>query len=398
MSEATPKRPVNSAVQILRVILVLAAVLVLVASAAMSFFWTSLKGPANAEVLLVAFACVLTGLVLAVLMIVASSIIGMLAALVAKSVPTPADDVRPALERLEQSLRLLNNLQTRPDARSDAGAARLSERPVALLERLCDLLLMDDAQRQRSGQIHWAHRKRTHLDAIEREVLIGDWLSAFARLDELRVVAPDDPQIAEMRERVESEQNSRLDEDVRIARGRLHQLMGSAQWQQAEDLVAALHDKYPGKAETDRLGDEVRRERESWERENMERLFKDIAAATERRQWRQAHQAVEEFIRRYPLDPRAEALRLDLPTLQENAAAQERKEQEELFKDLLKRQRYDEAILTAKAVIAKYPQSATVTELNRLLPKVEELARQEALRAANQPPVPTPAPAAPAAV
>jgi hypothetical protein len=387
MSEATPKPRVNNAVQVLRVILVLAAVLVLVASAGMAFFWVSLHDPSKSDVLLVAFACVLAGLVVAVLMIVASSIIGMLAALVAKTAAAPAEDVRPALERLEQSLRLLHNLPARPDARAEAGAARLSERPVVLLERLCDLLLMDEAQRRRSGQIHWAHRKKMHLDGIEREVLIGDWVSAFARLDELQVVVPDDPQIKEMRERVESEQNSRLDEDVRVARGRIRLLMGSAQWQQAEDLVTSLRDKYPGKAEIDRLGEEVRRERDAWERENMERLFKDIASAIERRQWRQAHSAVEEFIRRYPLDPRAEALRLDLPTLQENAAAQERKEQEELFKDLLKRQRYDEAILTARSVVAKYPQSATATELNRLLPKVEELARQEALRAANQPPV-----------
>jgi hypothetical protein len=93
--------------------------------------------------------------------------------------------------------------------------------------------------------------------------------------------------------------------------------------------------------------------------------------------------AVDEFIRRYPLDPRAEALRMDLPTLQENAAAHERKEQEEHFKDLLKKQKYDEAVLVARAVIRKYPHSPTATELNKLLPRVEEMARQEASRVAE---------------
>ncbi len=75
---------------------------------------------------------------------------------------------------------------------------------------------------------------------------------------------------------------------------------------------------------------------------------------------------------------RAEALRLDLPTLQENAAAHERKEQEELFKDLIKRQRYEEAISVARAVIQKYPNSPTATELNKLLPRVDEFRRQAA--------------------
>ena len=60
--------------------------------------------------------------------------------------------------------------------------------------------------------------------------------------------------------------------------------------------------------------------------------------------------------------------------------AQERKEQEARFKDLLKRQRYEEALSVARIVIQRYPQSPTATELNKLLPRVEEMARQEAAR------------------
>jgi hypothetical protein len=385
MSEITPR--VNNAVQILRVMLVLAAVLVLVASCGLAIVWLSSHDPAASRTLLVATGCVLAGFVSAVALIVASSIVGMLAALLSRL--NASDDVRPALERLEQSLRVLNAMQNRAEApRPDTAAAGGDIRMQHVLDQIRDLTLMNDEQRSRFAARHWARRKQTHLDAIEREVLVGDWVSAFARLEELQIVLPGDAQMAELRVRVESEQMARLEEDVRVARGRLQQMMNSALWQQAEDLAAALQAKYPGKAEAQRLGEDVRREREAFERESMERLFKDITAATERHQWRQAILAVDEFIRRYPLDERAERLRLDLPTLQENAAAQERKEQEENFKDLLKRQRYDEAILTAKAVVAKYPQSATATELNRLLPKVEELARQEALRVANPPPTP----------
>jgi len=278
---------------------------------------------------------------------------------------------------------VLNSIQSRADAPQAEGAAA-DIRTQHVLGQIRDLTLMNEEQRSRYAARHWAQRKQTHLEGIEREVLVGDWVSAFARLEELEIVMPGDAQMKELRERVESEQMSRLEEDVRAARVRLQHMMSATLWQQAEELVAALQAKYPGKAEAQRLGEDVRREREAFERESMERLFRDIAAATGRRQWRQAILAVDEFIRRYPLDARAEKLRLDLPRLEENAAAQERKEQEENFKDLLKRQRYDEAILTAKAVVAKYPQSATATELNRLLPKVEELARQEAVRVANQ--------------
>jgi len=255
-----------------------------------------------------------------------------------------------------------------------------------VLEQLRDITLMNEQQRQHYAQRYWAQRKQMHIVAIEREVLVGDWAAVFGRLEELQVVLPGDAQVAELRGRVESEQNARLEEDVRMARNRIKQFMAAgsaANWTQAEDLAGALQMRYPGRVEATQLVEDVRREREAWERENAERLFRDIAAATEKRQWRHAVLAVEEFIRRYSLDARAEALRLDLPMLQENAGAQERKEQEEHFKDLLKRQRYDEALAVARAVIQKYPQSPTSTELTKLMPRVEEMAKQEAATQAS---------------
>jgi hypothetical protein len=383
MSENQPKT--NPAAQILRGILLVAGVILLVGACGVAFFNYNIdQSPRGA---IISLATVLAGLFLSVFLMAASSIVGMLAATLTRLNAAPADDVRPALERLEQSLRLLNNMQSRteqtPSPAVEQVPGTLSTRAQHTLEQLRDFALMNDEQKQRYAARHWAHRKTTHLEAIERDVLVGNWVTAFARLDELQIVIPGDPQVAEMRERVESEQVSRLDEDVRVARGRLHQLIGAGLWQQAEELAAAVQVKYPAKDEADRLVEDVRRERESWERETMERLFRDIAAASERRQWRQALLALEEFIRRYPLDPRAEALKLDLPRMQENAAAQERKEQEEHFKDLLKRQRYEEALYVARALIARYPQSPTGIELSRMLPKVEELARQEAAKLAE---------------
>ena len=376
---------VDHSVQFLRMFLIGIAVLVLGTSCLLALYWMAHHDPGLSRTILVSVGLLLAGVATAALLIGASAALGMLATLSTQSEAAPADDVRPALERLEQSLRMLNTLQSRTEpGRTDAGPdLRLQDRPVTVLGQLRDLMLMNDEQRKHLAERHWAQRKQSHLEGIEREVLVGDWPAAFARLEELQIVMPGDPQMVELRERVESEQLSRLEEDLRVARGRLRQLINATLWQQAEELVAALQAKYPGKGEADRLGEDVRREREAFERENMERLFHDIAAATERKQWRQAILAVDEFIRRYPLDERAERLRLVLPTLQENAATQDRKDQEEHFKDLLKRQRYEEAILTAKAVITRYPQSATATELTKLLPKVEELARQEALRLAN---------------
>ena len=340
MSEQFPEnKSVNTAVQIFRAILVITAMVVLVGMLAIAGTYY-MNRPESAKTFILTFGAVLAGLSGAVLLLSISSIVGMLSSMAARN-------VRPALERLEQSLRMLNSLQSRSDHPRDQSSSTLSSAvQQGALEQLRDLTLLDEKQRQRYAAAHWARRKASHLEAIEREVLVGDWRSAFRRLEELEIVLNDDGDVAAMRERVESEQAARLEEDLRIARARLRHLMGSAMWQQAEDLAESMQVKYPGKEDAARLSDEVRLEREAWERESMDRLFRDITVATERRQWRHAMLAVDEFIRRYPLDPRAEALRLDLPTLQENAAAHERKEQEEHFKDLLKKQRYDDALMS----------------------------------------------------
>jgi hypothetical protein len=48
-----------------------------------------------------------------------------------------------------------------------------------------------------------------------------------------------------------------------------------------------------------------------------------------------------------------------------------------LFKELLHRQRYEEAIGVARHLIDRFPGTSAAMELNKLLPKVEELSRQE---------------------
>jgi len=389
MSElTTPSKSITPAIPFLRGALIVTAIAIFAGSciiAGVILSDASQHAQPTPQTVVIAFATILLGLLMAAGLCALSAIVSLLASAVSR-LEEPTDDLRPAIDRLEQSLRMLNSQQERPESAVRATTDGLAPAAATnhLLEQVRDLSLMDEFQRNRFAARHWARRKQIHTEAIERDVLVGDWRTAFARLDELQVVLPEDVQIAELRERVESEQNARLDEDLRNARTRVRTLISAANWQHAEDLVAALQNRYPGKAEPARLAEDVRREREAFDRETMERLFRDISAATSRHQWRQAILAVDEFIRRYPIDPRADALRLDLPMLQENAAAQERKEQESTFKDLLKRQRYEEAISVARNVIQKYPQSPTATELNKLLPRVEEMARQEAARVSAQ--------------
>lgn len=401
MSETQPSLPGTdngSGTLLLRVVLIIMAILIFAGGCAVAALtlWDASEHPGAAagRTVSIAVSAILLGGLLGMMALAAASMLNFLERSATRTAAaSPVEDPRPALGRIEQSLRMINSAQSRSEPGTGAPISGANLAPV--LEQIRDYSLMSDAQRQRFAARHWQRRRVALTEIIERNVLVGDWNGAFTRLEDLQLLLPDDPQVRELRERVESEQNARLEEDLRSSRAQVRRFVGSASWQQAEEVAGELQRKYGNKPEAGILVEEVRREREAWERENMERLFRDISGATERRHWRQAVLAVEEFIRRYPNETRAEALRLDLPMLTENAAAQERKEQETHFKELLKHQRYNEAIGVARAVVQKYPNSPTATELNKLLPRVEELARQ-ATTATPSPPQAAP-PHAPAA-
>ena len=291
------------------------------------------------------------------------------------------EQLRTGIQSLDVAMRIpaVSNPPTRaaanvkPAAAMDEGAQALL---LDLLEQVRDSALMSDTQRQQLAAIHWAKRKQTLTESIERHMLSGNWAPARAQLEELQALLPGDGEVKTLAERVSGEYSARLSEDLHAADSQLRHLLSIAAWPEANELVAALENKYPQAAQIEQMRSQINREHEAFERENKERILGQVADATDRKQWKRAVAAVEEFIQRYPVDKLTERLRFDLTTLQENAVAQERKEQESLFKDLLKGQRYEEAMTVAKGVIAKYPNSPAATELTKLLPKVEDLIRQ----------------------
>jgi len=243
--------------------------------------------------------------------------------------------------------------------------------------------LMNDHQRASASRRHWDQRKDEQIRQIERAIAMDDWDHAQFFVAELQAMLPDDPIGDEMGQRIESEQASRRRADLESARGQIRHLISINGWPQADEIVVRLERRYPRHPDVEILRMELAAEREAFERENLQRLFNELREATEQRQWRRAMLVAEELLRRYPDDKQVSRLQLDLPTLRENAESQERREEEALFKELLHRQRYDEAIGVARHLIERFPTSSAAVELNKLLPKVEELSRQEAQKRAG---------------
>ncbi len=256
-----------------------------------------------------------------------------------------------------------------------------SDELIALLSQIRDLTMMTDEQRQQAAQRHWDEMHRHFEIVIENHLAAGEWALAQKQIDALCKSLPDDPLAQRMTDELTNRRATRAQQDVDAARPQIQHLMSLTAWPQAQAMMQTLQQRYPGEPLVEKLAYEVRHEREAFEKDNFSRLLTELRDATDRREWRRAYVAAQELIQRYPHDRKVEKLRSEqLTTIRENAEAQERKEEEALFKDLLQRQRYDDAAVVARRVIEKYPASSTAVELNKLLPKVEELIRQEKLK------------------
>lgn len=402
MSKPT-SRPILSSIHALQLLLIMLSLLVIVAgyTAAAPYTHTSREFFA---------AYLLGGLLLAVLL---WSLVGVLHLLAVQTQQNHHQNAQ--LEQLQQNLKALNaqliTLSQPPEApvfpiippplatptphptvaernlnqasgfgMSPDLAVNPEQQMLDVLKQLRDLMMMNEGQRSQFAHHHFGKRKEGLLKQIDRAIATSHWQTAEEQIRELQRILPDDPIGPELAARVAEEKTTRLHQDIEAARIQLRHLMSITAWTQAEELVAGLHQRYPTAIEVQELGTEVRQEKLAFEQEHLQRLILDLKDATDHRQWRHAVTLAEELIRRYPSEKQVERLRVDLPTLQENAEAQDRKEQEAQFKDLLHRQRYEEALAIAHQLIAKYPNSSAAAELSKLTPKVQELIAQEKLK------------------
>jgi hypothetical protein len=240
-----------------------------------------------------------------------------------------------------------------PPTPEEERAATQTAESLAMIGEVRDLLLMSNEQREAQSRKHWEQRKATLRADIERHIAAGDWSAAEREIHGLQIIAPNDASVITLQGRISQEQERRLQTAIAEGRSRIRHFMSITAWAQADQIVEHLRAQFPDSVAVEELASEVINEREAFDRETITRLYQDVKDATEHREWKRAYASAEELVRRYPHDKKAEKIKGELDTLRENAESQERREQEELFKDLLKRQRYEEAYTVAMTVINK---------------------------------------------
>ncbi len=245
---------------------------------------------------------------------------------------------------------------------------------VDLMREVRDISLLSDEQR--------SARLRDQADELsrrlEREVpeLLREhkWYDAFKRVRTARDRFPTVPvwdelerQILAVRSRVESH-------DVEAATRQIEELISLNAWDRATDLIRDLLERHPKAQAAQELARKVRMQREKAEAEMRAKLMTQAQEYSNRRDWPNALATARTIVTRFPNSPEAEALRTQIPILEANAEVKERQRMEAGIRELLARQRYEEAVRQARELISRYPHSPQAAVLHDQLPRLEEKA------------------------
>ncbi len=352
------------------------------------------------------------GLVMLASLVVAAMLVGVAVGLImlahvaraARNTQASVDNLRGAINAARHDVVLrLNNLETSLASgggllQSHSSRLTTSDAPsipamtvtpvdelssrllVDLLSQLRDYSLMDETQRRSAAIRHWSQRKASLLEQFDLHLRDQNWLAADETIKELRAMLPEDPIGGELAARLHAQQQKVVERALEDAGERVRQAVGLGAWDQVEQVVRELQGRFPKDSAVQAFITQVRQEQASFYKEEFQNLLASLKDATEHRQWQRAVLFAQQLMDRYPDEKLVDRIRQDFSTLQSNADAQERQEEESLFKDLLQRQRFEEALEVANRIMDRFPHSASAEAVSKLLPKVIELVKQEKAR------------------
>jgi hypothetical protein len=108
--------------------------------------------------------------------------------------------------------------------------------------------------------------------------------------------------------------------------------------------------------------------------EQRRRMYAEVQRFVTRKRWEEALAAARTFVERFEGSDDAEAVRMQIPTLEMNAEIEVRQQLEAQIMDLARHGRYIEAASLARRVIAQYPESPQAEALRSQISRLEELA------------------------
>ena len=264
--------------------------------------------------------------------------------------------------------------RARPVANSMLPDTDDMEEMIVLLREVRDISLLTEEQRSLRLQA----QGKAALSLLQREVPVllreHNWIEARNRVQVARERFPSfaewdalERKIEQMRAQVEAR-------DIEDAERQIADLTSLGAWDRVAEVVNELLERHPDAPRANELAQGLRAERNKAEAQQRTKLMEQAQQASNQREWKSALSAATALIQRFPKSPEAQALRMQLPTLQENAEIQIRQQMESQIRDLIKQQRFDEALRVTHELLQQYPDSPQASVLREQLPRLEEKA------------------------
>ena len=268
----------------------------------------------------------------------------------------------------------------RPQADTGAAALHADLTEVKrLLRDIRETLLLPPEQRERRFRVIVERESQRHLSAAEAFVASGDFHRARQELALLAERFGPSERISEAEAQLEKASDATRAQNLAAAAAHIEDLMAMGHWAQAEQSARELADQYPKAAEPGKLIERVEHERRLFEEQHRPRMHEEIQQFVSQRRWRDAARSARQFIETFPTGSDTEGLRQQLETLEANADIEVRQQLERHIKEYVQQQKYADAVELARRIINEFPFSPQANALRSQLPRLEELARQHGL-------------------
>jgi len=245
---------------------------------------------------------------------------------------------------------------------------------LAVLQELRQLALLNDQQKQAMLAMQRQRGKMDRLEKVAAFLKDHHWARAADDLDQLSLDFPDDAQVAELRQHLQVGREHDTAKTVSQTRERIEDAMAVSNWDEAFSAAQELADDFPENEDARALLKRVVHEREIFNESTAHRLYDEVKDDIDHRHWRRALAGARKLIEKFPEHRRAVSVRAQMPTIQDNAEIEERQEQEKRIQELVRGQRFIEAIELAEDLLDRFPGSPQADSLEQLLPKLRDLA------------------------
>lgn len=266
-----------------------------------------------------------------------------------------------------------------PDPPHDRPAAEIPWREIVqALHDIRDYTLLSDEQRREKKAHYDEEQWRQGREMLHSALAAHDFSAARRVAEDLARRFANRAEATALPGEVETARERFESSDVVMATKQVNDLINISAWQRARDVAQQLQKRHPDSSEARQLLLRIEREHNLAQGEQQRRMAAEVQRYVSRRRWEEALAAAKTFIERFPQTADAEALRLQLPTLEANAEIEVRQQLEAKIMDLARHGRYIQAADLARQVIAQYPGSPQAEALRSQLARLEDLANNPA--------------------